>query len=102
MAWVRDMQASMRRLLMTMTITCDRCDQQISGYETEAVTSGFYRTGSPPWSKYADEDEEIICDSCMWSDERYLADYPHMRGKTGDDALTLGRDIPGGTDAQSP
>jgi len=76
-----------------MTITCDRCHEEVQGFDTEEGTSGFYNVTHLPWSKYANPDETRICDSCMWADERYLNDYPHMRGVKGADALTLGRDL---------
>lgn len=57
--------------------TCDRCGETKQGMLLPEGTAGFYATDEElGWSKYANEGEEIICDACMQSDERYLADYP--------------------------
>lgn len=68
----------------TVRVTCDRCKSQINGLEIPGhATAGFYRTGAGSmWSKYADEGEDVLCDSCMQADPRYEADYP--RPKDGD------------------
>ena len=62
---------------MKTTITCDRCRKTIYGWNDPGVaTGGYYEThpGSG-WSKYANVGENIICDSCMWLDPRYVSDY---------------------------
>lgn len=63
-------------------VRCDRCRQVlVGGFEVSnggsGGTCGFYKRRG--WKKYMDDDEGIICDACMQSDERYLTDYPHMR-----------------------
>ena len=68
-----------------VTVVCDRCGRQIEGMEFEEATAGFYRMTAAPWIKYARPEETNVCDGCMWADERYLADYPFMRGATADE-----------------
>lgn len=74
-----------------MTFTCDRCHKDIvDGAEYPPLdgklgfTAGFYRIAhdGEGWGKYTNPGERVICDACMWSDERYLKDYPHMRGES--------------------
>jgi len=58
---------------------CDRCRQKFEGFRTDTYTAGFYDTSptdSPMgWDKFADPDERIVCDRCMWTDTRYVAVY---------------------------
>lgn len=58
-----------------LTVSCDRCKNYVKGFESVVGTAGFYRTGDSPWSKYADPPERVICDECMWKDERYIKEY---------------------------
>lgn len=61
---------------MEVTIVCDRCKQEVKGLRTESCTAGFYDTKPGGcWRKYANPDEEVVCDECMWQDPRYVADY---------------------------
>lgn len=62
--------------IVSITVTCDRCGREVSGMEGAGGTAGFYRVGEGLWQKYANEGEAILCDACMQSDPRYLADYP--------------------------
>jgi hypothetical protein len=74
-----------------LTVTCSRCGRQVDGYEDKTATSGFYRISPDGMcSQFANPGETVICDDCMWSDERYLAIYPHMRQRatTREDGLT--------------
>lgn len=77
---------------MNVVVTCDRCGTNIEGLltldyagacknPTVQATGGFYLVQNPMWAKYANADEAVVCDLCMWRDERYLADYPHMRNR---------------------
>jgi hypothetical protein len=68
-----------------VSVTCSRCGRTIEGMEFEEGTAGFYRVQGTIWQKYANDHEQILCDGCMWTDERYLADYPFMRGATADE-----------------
>lgn len=57
-----------------VTVICERCEKIVEGLESDIGTAGFYRASG--WAKYMDDDEQIVCDECMQSDPRYLADYP--------------------------
>nr|WP_143838143.1 hypothetical protein [Nitrospira cf. moscoviensis SBR1015] len=41
------------------------------------MTAGYYVAEA--WQKYANPGEVYICDSCMWADPRYIADYGVQR-----------------------
>ena len=62
---------------MNVTVICDRCKQQVAGIKTETATGGFYAVGKPgsQWGRYANPGEFILCDACVGSDPRYLAEY---------------------------
>jgi hypothetical protein len=54
-------------------INCDRCHEDVDGYVNtpgSTMSAGYY----VGWSKFMDAGENIICDSCMWSDPRYIMD----------------------------
>lgn len=55
-------------------VLCDRCHQTAQGFIGKPFSAGVY----VGWSKYMDPGEHIICDACMWKDERFLADYPYI------------------------
>ncbi len=57
-------------------VHCDRCGKEVFGLDVEGFTSGFYRVAEGIWSQYANPGEAVLCDACMQSDPRYLADYP--------------------------
>lgn len=84
---------------------CDRCGKEIDGFrvmytreelevdgdaeiperwedrdEFPIGTAGYYRTSSGEWAKYTDDGEDIICDFCMETDERYRQAYPQGEG----------------------
>ena len=55
-------------------IICDRCKEEIKGAkppESGSMTAGYYLG----WTEFMDPGENIICDSCMWKDPRYIAVY---------------------------
>ena len=59
---------------------CDRCKKEIEGFETDSFTAGFYYVDGGYWSRYARPKadtsyETVICDECMWTDDRYIADW---------------------------
>lgn len=58
-------------------VICDRCKQAvINAYKDQYLTQGYYETEpNSYWSKFADKREYIICDECMFKDERYIAVY---------------------------
>lgn len=61
------------------TVHCDRCHTDVEGFlpDAESSMSGGVYIG---WHAYMNDGELVICDRCMWSDERFLKDYPYMRG----------------------
>lgn len=59
---------------METTVVCDRCHRSVEGTRSADFTGGFYDT-TGYWSKYSDSGERVICDACMWADERYQNDY---------------------------
>lgn len=70
----------------TIVVECDRCHKEVIGLYSENGTAGYYNVepGSI-WAKYANPTEKRLCDQCMQSDPRYLADYPTPKmaeGKT--------------------
>lgn len=59
-------------------VQCDRCHKHLIDTVWDfrfGMTGGFYDTSPGHWAKYADVGEYIVCDSCMWQDERYIKDY---------------------------
>ena len=60
--------------MASVTVICDRCEKTVHGIENDLGTAGFYRRSG--WGKYMNADEDILCDECMQSDERYLEVYP--------------------------
>lgn len=71
--------------MSNITVKCDRCGKLIEGVEYPpeegklGATGGFYRIKEDGvgWGKYTNPGERVICDACMWQDERYIADYGH-------------------------
>ena len=65
-----------------ITITCDRCKLEVKDFIIgEASTGSFYQVRYPGyWSKFANEGESEICDSCMHKDERYIEVYRRSNG----------------------
>lgn len=64
-------------------IKCDRCNKEVDGIETDTGTVGFYRL-SGCWAEYKRNEEEAICDECMWIDPKYIRNYPRMLFKEKD------------------
>ena len=62
--------------MKSVTIQCDRCSNVINGIETPEFTGGFYKvkTGGC-WDFLAKNDESILCDTCVHSDEKYKKQY---------------------------
>ena len=57
---------------------CSRCTKPIRDFEPPKegeMTAGYYVAAATNWKKYANHGEVYICDACMWSDPRYIADY---------------------------
>ena len=56
-------------------MTCDRCKTEFDGFRSETNTAGYYDVTGGQWAKYALPGEASVCDSCMWADHRYIANY---------------------------
>lgn len=60
-------------------VECDHCHKWVEGFlpDEGGASAGVY----VGWTKFTEFGEYIVCDSCMWKNERFLAVHPHMRGK---------------------
>jgi hypothetical protein len=56
-------------------VKCDRCGKDFEGefWEQYGMTSGYYLAEA--WQAFCNEGETIVCDECMWKDERYRKVY---------------------------
>lgn len=55
------------------TIHCDRCNIDKEGEVGLHFSAGCYlRSG---WARFMRNEEEIVCDDCMWKDPRYIAEF---------------------------
>ena len=72
-----------------MTIHCDRCSQNVEGFIQPEGSAGVYvlvdANGPTYWARYGERrpEENIICDSCMWSTPTYVAAYGVHRHTAG-------------------
>ena len=57
-------------------VWCDRRHSAVKGCISGVMSAGVY----VGWTQYMDPGEHVVCDRCMWSDERYLAGHSYMRG----------------------
>ena len=63
---------------MSVVIRCDRCKQIVDSPPPDGgMTAGYYHSAEDGdmWGKFANPGERHICDTCMWSDPRYIAAY---------------------------
>jgi hypothetical protein len=61
-----------------MYVVCSRCQKQIEKSNDDSeFTAGYYNTSEGFWARFAEKYEKIVCDSCMWKDERYIKIYGH-------------------------
>lgn len=65
-------------MTLALKVTCSRCKKEIEGIESHEFTGGFYRVDEGYWKKYANFDENILCDDCMQVDVRYVKDYGYI------------------------
>ena len=62
-------------------ITCDRCGKTVDGMisvtpkDGVVVTDGYYIVSEGNWKEYQRDDEEYVCDQCMWEDPKYTQLY---------------------------
>lgn len=64
---------------MVREYKCDRCKSTFVGEECCGVTCGFYYVDSGPWVKFGKNNEKIVCDACIHSDPRYIAEYENRK-----------------------
>ena len=65
---------------MLTELRCDRCHQKFQGFMIEEFTAGCYlRQGKQyngqTWGEWMVEQENVICDTCMHRDIRYVSRY---------------------------
>lgn len=59
-----------------VTTFCDRCGKRVATVDTPYAASGFYRVGpGSPWERFARPGEATVCNTCMWADPAYQAEY---------------------------
>ena len=56
-------------------LSCDRGKHFVEATRDLDVTMGGYDVSGEPWSHFANEHEQFICDPCMFADPRYQAVY---------------------------
>jgi len=66
-------KASSRSRIKTIKVICDRCKQIVEGIRGEEFTGGFY--DMTRWEEYRHENEQYVCDSCMFADPKYVERY---------------------------
>ena len=57
----------------TIKVICDCCKQIVEGIRREQFTSGFY--DMTKWEEYRRENEQYVCESCMFADPKYVERY---------------------------
>jgi len=58
---------------MNTRVVCDRCHIGIEGSEDIEQTSGYYKRKG--WKQFMSDNEGIVCDDCMWHDDKYIKEY---------------------------
>jgi hypothetical protein len=66
-------KASSHSRIKTIKVICNRCKQIVEGLRAEAFTAGFYDMTT--WEEYRRENEQYVCDSCMFADPKYVERY---------------------------
>jgi hypothetical protein len=59
--------------IKTIKVICDRCKQIVEGIRGEEFIAGFY--DMTKWEEYRRENEQYVCDSCMFADPKYVERY---------------------------
>jgi uncharacterized protein (DUF736 family) len=80
-AWQEELRFLLERTLavraeLALFGHCSRCAEAIPDFAPPVdgeMTAGYYIAAA--WQKYANPGEVYVCDACMWSDPRYVADY---------------------------
>lgn len=60
-------------------VVCSRCREKVADARPpeHGFTIGYYILEGY-WSQFANIGEEILCDRCMWADDRYIKIYGHV------------------------
>jgi hypothetical protein len=66
-------KASPHSRIKTIKVICDRCKQIVEGIRGEEFIAGFY--DMTKWEEYRRENEQYVCDSCMFADPKYVERY---------------------------
>jgi len=66
-------KASPHSRIKTIKVICDRCKQIVEGIRGEEFIAGFY--DMTKWEEYRRENEQYVCDSCMFADPNYVERY---------------------------
>ena len=59
--------------IKTIKVICDRCKQIVEGIRGEEFIAGFYEMTK--WNEYQRENEQYVCNSCMFADPKYVERY---------------------------
>ena len=66
-------KASSRSRIKTIKIIYDHCKHIVEGIRVEEFTGGFYDMRR--WEEYRRENEQHLCNSCMFADPKYVERY---------------------------
>ena len=66
-------KASSHSQIKPIKVICDRCKQAIEGIRAKEFTAGFY--DMTKWEEYRRDNEQYVCDSCMFADPKYVERY---------------------------
>ena len=60
--------------IKTIKVICDRCKRVVQGIRCEnEFIAGLY--DMTKWEEYRRENEQYVCDSCMFDDPEYVKRY---------------------------
>jgi len=65
-------------------IVCDRCGRKVEGFQEpgySGFTAGYYDTSEGShWHKFVhSQEEEKVCDACMFVDAGFISVYGHHK-----------------------
>jgi hypothetical protein len=66
-------KASSYSRIKRIKVICDRCKQTLEGIRGDEFIAGFY--DMTKWEEYRHENEQYVCDSCMFADPKYVERY---------------------------
>lgn len=71
---MRQRMAISNSRIKVVKVICDRCKQVVEGIRCEnKFTAGFF--DMTKWQEYRRENEQYVCDPCMFADPKYLERY---------------------------